>query len=90
MFFFIWGIQPKTVLIEKQPRACPSCGYYEVSKKRVDHYVNLFFIPVMRVKKGEPVLVCNRCESAGYTAPKQLSQRKAVQPVICKQCGRSL
>lgn len=86
----IAGVSPKTKIIDPTPRLCPSCGLAQAYLKRVDHYASLFFIPVMRVKKGEPVLVCNRCESAGLNAPKQQSQRKAVQPVMCKKCGRSL
>ena len=86
----IAGVSPKTKTIDQTPRLCPSCGLAQAYLKRVDHYVSLFFIPVIRVKKGEPVLVCNRCESAGYTAPKQQPPSEPPQPVMCKQCGRSL
>ena len=86
----IAGVSPKIKTIDPTPRLCPSCGLAQAYLKRVDHYVSLFFIPVFRVKKGETVLVCNRCESAGYAAPKQPSRRNAVQPVMCNQCGRSL
>ena len=86
----IAGVSPKTKTIDPTPRLCSSCGLAQAYLKRVDHYVSLFFIPVIRVKKGEPVLVCNRCESAGFNAPEQQSMRNAAPPVMCKQCGRSL
>jgi len=86
----IAGVSPKTKTIDPTPRLCSSCGLAQAYLKRVDHYVSLFFIPVIRVKKGEPVLVCNRCESAGFHAPKQQPSSELPKPVMCKQCGRSL
>jgi rubrerythrin len=85
----IAGVSSKTKTIDPTPRLCPSCGLAQAYLKRVDHYVSLFFIPVIRVKKGEPVLVCNRCESAGFNAPKQQPPSESPS-VMCKQCGRSL
>jgi hypothetical protein len=61
MFFFIGGIQPKTIDLDNQPRMCPSCGLYQARLKRVDQYLSAFFIPVLRVKKGDPFLLCERC-----------------------------
>ena len=63
MFFFIGGIQPKTVLVDKQPRSCPACGHVGVYLKRVDHYVSLFFIPLFPVKRGTPFLMCEKCNT---------------------------
>ena len=63
MFFFIGGIQPKTVTVDRQPRSCPSCGHFGVYLKRVDHYVSLFFIPVFPVKRGTPFLSCENCNA---------------------------
>jgi hypothetical protein len=61
MFFFIGGIQPKTIDLDDQPRMCPSCGLYKAKLKRADRYLSVFFIPVLRVKKGDPFLFCERC-----------------------------
>ena len=36
MFFFIGGVQPKTVILTKQTRVCPHCGHAEICQKRVD------------------------------------------------------
>ena len=63
MFFFIGGIQPRTVRLEKKMKFCPSCGRHELFLKRTDHYLSLFFIPVFPVKKGVPFLTCENCGS---------------------------
>lgn len=64
MFFFIGGIQPKTVRLGKQAQACPYCSHFDVTLKRVDHYISLFFIPIFRIKKGIPFLECENCQVA--------------------------
>ncbi len=60
-FFFIGGIHPKTVTVDKTPRICPVCGLNRAVLKRTDHYLSIFFIPLFRVKKGEPYLECPTC-----------------------------
>jgi rRNA maturation endonuclease Nob1 len=47
--------------LDERPQRCPRCGLHQAYLKRVDHYISLFFIPVLRVKTGEPTLVCDRC-----------------------------
>jgi len=84
MFFFIGGIQPKTINIDKKPVLCPSCGLLRARYKRVDHYLSLFFIPVIPVKRGEPFLYCDRCgEQSGND---YINSRDR----YCKNCGRKL
>ena len=61
MFFLIGGVQPKTVTLDETPGICSACGLAQARLKRVDHYLSLFFIPLFRVKKGDPVLICDRC-----------------------------
>jgi hypothetical protein len=63
MFFFIGGVQPKTVRLDKQARLCPVCHHSAVYLKRVDHYLSLFFIPLFPVKKGTPFLSCDKCRT---------------------------
>ncbi len=91
MFFFIGGIQPKTVTLDETPRICPACGLAQAKLKRIDHYLSLFFIPLFRVKKGEPILVCERC---GFSAPPDEAdayvRRHAEQPLRCPSCGYDL
>ena len=63
MFFFIGGVQPKTVRLDMQARLCPVCHHSTVYLKRVDHYLSLFFIPLFPVKKGIPFLSCDKCRT---------------------------
>ena len=90
MFFFIGGIQPKTVLIDKQARTCPACGHFEIQQKRVDHYLSLFFIPLFPVKRGAPFLICEKCNTTldehGYSTGVERSMREQ----RCRSCGRKL
>jgi RNA polymerase subunit RPABC4/transcription elongation factor Spt4 len=78
---FIAGIQPKTVTVDDTPRLCPACGLARARLKRVDHYVSLFFLPLVRVKKGTPFVHCERCLPPAWTGP---------APPACMGCGRAL
>jgi hypothetical protein len=56
----------------------------------VDHWLHLFFIPVLPVRRGQETVVCERCggpvsgrESAG--AP-----FRAERPNRCPSCGKDL
>jgi RNA polymerase subunit RPABC4/transcription elongation factor Spt4 len=90
MFFFIGGIQPKTVLIDKQARSCPACGHFEINQKRVDHYLSLFFIPLFPVKRGTPFLICENCNTIidehGYSKGVERPMREQ----RCPSCGRKV
>jgi RNA polymerase subunit RPABC4/transcription elongation factor Spt4 len=90
MFFFIGGIQPKTVRLEKQALSCPVCGHTEVYLKRVDQYLSLFFIPLFPVKKGVPFLVCDNCSTVldEESPPIRMKQREGLEK--CPYCGRHL
>lgn len=91
MFFFIGGISPKEVVLDERPRLCPICGLAQARYKRIDHYLNLFFIPVLRVKKGEPFLMCDRCERAvAEMGPEYHEAAEAPDADRCGKCGRSL
>jgi predicted RNA-binding Zn-ribbon protein involved in translation (DUF1610 family) len=92
-FFFIGGVQPKTVTLDDTPRLCPNCGLTQARLKRIDHYISLFFIPIVRIKKGEPLLICDRC---GFTAPEDQAYRAAEvlrrtpEPLRCPPCNTLL
>jgi endogenous inhibitor of DNA gyrase (YacG/DUF329 family) len=103
MFFFIGGIQPKTRQIDEQRRMCPSCGLYQAHLKRVDHYISLFFVPLLKIKEGVPFLQCERCgvsslESTGPAAAEDLRAANCPycgKPVeagfrFCPYCGKSM
>jgi len=91
-FFFIGGIQPKTITIDSMPRLCPVCGLLRAQLKRIDHYVSLFFIPIFPIKRGETVLVCDRCgvveRSEPYFSPETHKPPKTV--LACPGCGKGI
>jgi hypothetical protein len=60
--FLIAGLQPKTRRIDDQPQRCPDCGLVQAYPTRVDHYLSVFFIPLIPVKQGEPFLLCEHCQ----------------------------
>ena len=92
MFFFIGGIQPKTVVLDKQASPCPACGHIEVYSKRVDHYLSLFFIPLFPVKKGASFFTCEHCKttfndlSSGHSA----GMRQDASRRNCPYCGKQI
>lgn len=61
MFIFIGGVHPKTKMLDEHPQLCPVCGALGLRRKRIDHYFNLFFIPLFPIKKGQPFLMCENC-----------------------------
>lgn len=88
--FFIGGIQPKVKVLEERPQRCPRCGLHQAYLQRVDHYLSLFFIPILKVKTGEPLLICNRCERPSYDSSSDLSRSQPLRPTTqpCRFCGR--
>jgi rubrerythrin len=91
MFFFIGGIQPKTVTIDDTPQLCPYCGLQRARMKRIDHYLSLFFIPVFRVKKGDPVLICDHCGVvSGVSEAGGFPGERIRQTNTCPRCGKIL
>ncbi len=90
MFFLIGGVQPRTVWLEKQARPCPSCGHLDVYVKRVDHYLSLFFIPLIRVKKGVPFAVCRNCQAILRPEGGEIHDEQRGHYRRCRCCGRSV
>ncbi|MBW2606053.1 MAG: zinc ribbon domain-containing protein [Deltaproteobacteria bacterium] len=88
--FIIAGISPKTKIIDKIPRRCPLCGLHQAYFKRVDNYFSLFFIPLIRVKKGEPFIMCNRCEGQISEFGEDQRGWPGQQKDKCKSCGRRI
>ncbi len=87
-FFFIAGVQPKTKVLDATPRRCPACGGPQGYAKRVDHYFSLFFIPVLRVRKGEPFIACDSCDAHGSGFRSPPVHPKTNGPGACRDCGR--
>jgi len=90
MFFFIGGIQPKTVTLEKQARICPACGRVGVSLKRVDHYVSLFFIPLFPVKRGTCFVICDHCSTVLHEHEFTTAYKGPAKERRCPSCGRNV
>jgi predicted RNA-binding Zn-ribbon protein involved in translation (DUF1610 family) len=95
MFFFIGGITPKIKKLEEIPSVCPRCGLTTLYRIRIDHYLNLFFIPICPVKKGRPVQLCENCgleipaevPAAWPAADQHFAGNKGLR---CRGCGRQL
>jgi RNA polymerase subunit RPABC4/transcription elongation factor Spt4 len=90
MFFLIGGLQPKTILVDKQARSCPACGHFEVFLKRVDHYLSLFFIPVFPVRRGRPFLACENCKAVFDEHGSKMSTEQTPSERRCAHCGRPI
>jgi len=86
--FLIAGISPKVKYIDHTPRRCPVCGLQRAYYKRVDHYISLFFIPLIKIKTGEPVLMCERCERAVSEIRKDAFENGQLPQ--CHNCGSVL
>ncbi len=87
---FIGGVQPKTRTLEGTPRSCPACRAPSAYLKRTDHYISLFFIPLIPISRGSPFLACERCgrvfdEQGDVLASLQEGMRR-----LCPGCGKRL
>lgn len=87
MFFFIGGVQPKTVTLDDTPRLCPACGLAQGRLKRIDHYLSLFFVPLIPVKRGEPMVICDRCGAISTPAENKGKSPTILKGAACRQCG---
>jgi len=90
MFFFIAGVQPKTTDIDALPRMCPACGLYRARLKRVDHYLSIFFLPILRVKKGRTFLECQQCGNLSEESGEAWVGAQKRSDHECLHCGRTL
>jgi len=90
MFFFIGGVQPRTVTLDETPRLCPACGLAQARLKRIDHYLSLFFIPLIPVKRGTPVLACDRCGTMFSSEALLGADRRKADAGKCLRCGYAL
>jgi len=87
---FIAGVSPKTKALDQNPRRCPVCGLNQAYYKRIDHYLSLFFIPVLRVKKGEPFIACERCERTIHEFGPEYAHRTEADTLKCRYCAKSV
>lgn len=85
MCFFIAGIQPRRRTMDHTPRRCPHCGLHQAYEERIDHYISLFFIPLIPIKRGEPFLYCRRC-----LLPVDRGTFGVGEGSACTRCGRTV
>jgi predicted RNA-binding Zn-ribbon protein involved in translation (DUF1610 family) len=86
----IAGVSPKKKVLDQNPRRCTVCGSNPAYSQRIDHYLSLFFIPLFRVKKGEPFTVCDRCAQTGQGWGQDSTRQQADAPRTCKSCGKTI
>jgi len=90
MLFIIAGISPKTKTLDQNPRRCSRCGLNQVYEKRIDHWLSLFFIPIFRVKKGEPFSMCVQCAGDSDARGPDLSGQPQDHLHVCRFCRKPL
>lgn len=90
MFFFIGGIQPKTILIKEKISLCPYCSQMQVDLKRVDNYLSIFFIPIIRIKKGLTFLLCRNCHNEVNGSKPRTDANGFQQEKNCQYCGQTI
>ena len=87
---FIGGIGPREKRLEEQPRLCSNCGLSRAYLTRLDDYFSLFFIPVLRIRKGEPVIKCERCGHVAAEDGRIYSSGIDLRRPRCQRCGAAL
>lgn len=85
---FIGGVQPKTRNLEASPRTCPVCGSPQAYLKRTDHYISLFFIPLIPISRGRPFLACEGCGRVLDERWDILEELRAGMRRLCPGCGQ--
>jgi RNA polymerase subunit RPABC4/transcription elongation factor Spt4 len=88
IMILIAGVSPKIKRLDDNPRRCPVCGLAPAYYKRVDHYLSLFFIPILRVKKGEAFIMCDRCEKTVHPLSENHDAGPHAPDRHCRNCGR--
>ena len=90
IMIFIAGVSPKIKVLDQNPRRCPICGLHQAHSKRMDYYFSLFFIPLFRVKKGQPFVICDRCEKTSPEFGQDFTRPHPEDTSSCKYCGKKL
>lgn len=90
IMFLIAGVQPKTKTLSDTPRLCSVCGLARAYEKRVDHYFSFFFIPIIRVKKGESFFMCDRCQATVSPMGRPGNRYDGKGPPRCRACGKKI
>ncbi|MGD9259552.1 MAG: zinc ribbon domain-containing protein, partial [Desulfobacterales bacterium] len=67
---------------------CSVCGLHQAYFQRIDHYFNLFFIPLFRLKKGAPFIMCERCQTTVHEFGEDVSRFRRKTDQRCSNCGK--
>jgi hypothetical protein len=87
---FIGGVGPRRKRLEAQSRICSNCGLSQAYLTRIDNYLSLFFMPVLRIRKGEPFIQCERCGHVTDEKGRISAPGMDLRGPCCSRCGASL
>lgn len=88
--FFIAGITPKLKQLDESSGLCPICRSRPAYYKRVDHYLTLFFIPILRIKTGEPFLMCDHCAESAHEFEDIRPYLQGKNELTCPYCNKTI
>jgi transcription elongation factor Elf1 len=87
---FIGGVGPRKKKLDSHPRICSNCGLSQAYLVRLDDYLSLFFIPILRIRKGRPFVECERCGQFTDENGKVDTPGKDIRSISCYRCGEVL
>jgi hypothetical protein len=87
---FIGGVGPRKKKLDSHPRICSNCGLSQAYLVRLDDYLSLFFIPIFRIRKGQPFVECERCGQFTDENGKVYTPGKDIRSISCYRCGEVL
>jgi hypothetical protein len=88
--FIIAGVSPRKKVIDRIAQPCPRCGAHQAYTVRMDHYFNLFFLPIFRVKEGESFLWCENCNGPVIESVWEKESQDGGSDQTCRFCGGTL
>ena len=87
---FIGGVGPRRKKIDSHPRICSNCGLNQSYLFRLDDYLSLFFIPILRIRKGQQFVECERCGHLTDENGKIYAPGTDIRVIRCHGCGETL
>ena len=87
---FIGGVGPRRKKLESQARICSNCGLSQAYLVRTDQYLSLFFLPILRIRKGQSFVECERCGHITDETGKVYASSTDPRPFQCHRCGQTL
>ena len=87
---FIGGVGPRKKRLDNQPHICTSCGLSQAYLTRVDQWLSIFFIPIFPLRRGQPVVLCERCGHVEDETGKPIVKGMDLASPRCHRCGEML